>query len=111
MKHKEFFLSILMLVSVGITQIQAISSVFQILPKPLHIEELKGKGIYLTITDKDVLESEEGYVLSLNEKGVLLPLGVKPDLSAKSQNSDWLFLYELPMVEKVQKWLNSKTIK
>ena len=45
MKHKEFFLSFLMLVSVGITQIQAISSVFQILPKPQHIEELKGKGI------------------------------------------------------------------
>ena len=95
MKHKEFFLSFLMLVSVGITQIQAISSVFQILPKPQHIEELKGKGIsgtdlqfivnqssgempvlgpilnalpqaemqgkgvYLTITDKDVPESEE----------------------------------------------------
>lgn len=45
MKHKEFFLSFLMLVSVGITQIQAISSVFQILPKPQYIEELKGKGI------------------------------------------------------------------
>lgn len=108
MKHKEFFLSILMLVSVGITQIQAISSVFQILPKPQHIEELKGKGIsgtdlqfivnqssgempvlgpilnalpqaemqgkgvYLTITDKDVPESEEGYVLSVSEKGVVI---------------------------------------
>ena len=108
MRHKEFFLSILMLVSVGITQIQAISSVFQILPKPQHIEELKGKGIsgtdlqfivnqssgempvlgpilnalpqaemqgkgvYLTITDKDVPESEEGYVLSVNEKGVVI---------------------------------------
>lgn len=68
-----------MFVSVGITQIQAISSVFQILLKPQYIEELKGKGIYLTITDKDVLESEEGYVLSLNEKGALLPLGVKLD--------------------------------
>lgn len=108
MRHKEFFLSILMLVSIGITQIQAICSVFQILPKPQHIEELKGKGIsgtdlqfivnqssgempvlgpilnalpqaempgkgvYLTITDKDVQESEEGYVLSVNEKGVVI---------------------------------------
>lgn len=108
MRHKEFFLSILMLVSIGITQIQAISSVFQILPKPQYIEELRGKGIsgtdlqfivnqssgempvlgpilnalpqvemqgkgvYLTITDKDVPESEEGYVLSVNEKGVVI---------------------------------------
>ena len=48
------------------------------------------------------MEQPAGYIEDMNHHN---------HLSAKSQNSDWLFLYELPMVEKVQKWLNSKTIK
>ena len=48
------------------------------------------------------MEQPSGYIEDMNHHN---------HLSAKSQNSDWLFLYELPMVEKVQKWLNSKTIK
>ena len=42
------------------------------------------------------MEQPEGYIADLNHHN---------HLSSKTNNSDWLFYYELPMVDKVRKWL------
>lgn len=45
------------------------------------------------------MENPEGYIADLNHHH---------HLSALTNNSDWIFLYEIPMVEKVQQWLKAQ---
>lgn len=48
------------------------------------------------------MSNPEGYIAENNHH---------KHLAAKSNNSDWLFYYELPMVEKVRKWLADDLVK
>lgn len=45
------------------------------------------------------MEQPEGYVEDMNHHN---------HLSIKSLNSDWIFLYELPMVTKTLNWINAQ---
>lgn len=45
-----------------------------------------------------------------NPEGYIADLHHHNHLAAKTNNSDWLFYYELPMVDKVQKWLKMAEI-
>lgn len=45
-----------------------------------------------------------------NPEGYITDLHHHNHLAAKTNNSDWLFYYELPMVDKVQKWLQMAEI-
>ena len=42
------------------------------------------------------MENPEGYIQDLNHHN---------HLAAKTNNSDWLYLYEIPMLKKLEKWL------
>lgn len=44
------------------------------------------------------MNNPEGYIAEHNHQN---------HLAAKSNNSDWLFYYELPMVGKVLKWMET----
>ena len=44
------------------------------------------------------MEQPEGYIADLNHHN---------HLASKTNNSDWWFLYEIPMVEKVRNWLDN----
>lgn len=44
------------------------------------------------------LEQPEGYIVDLNHHN---------HLSAKTMNFDWMYLYELPMIEKINRWIKS----
>ena len=45
------------------------------------------------------METPEGYIADQNHHD---------HLSALTNNSDWIFLYEIPMVRKVEKWLKEQ---
>ena len=52
-----------------------------------------------TYSQTRFMESPEGYIADQNHHH---------HLSALSNNSDWIFLYEMPMVEKVERWLKEQ---
>ena len=45
------------------------------------------------------MQNPDGYVLDMNGHN---------HLAAKTNNSDWMYYYEIPMVAKVEKWLKKQ---
>ena len=55
-------------------------------------------GLEKVYSETRFMEQPEGYIADLNHHN---------HLASKTNNSDWWFLYEIPMVEKVRKWLDN----
>lgn len=55
-----------------------------------HLESVYSKTRFM--------QNPEGYIADMNHHN---------HLSAKTDSSDWLYLYEIPMTNKVKKWLNN----
>ena len=55
-------------------------------------------GLEKVYSETRFMEQPEGYIADLNHHN---------HLASKTNNSDWWFLYEIPMVEKVRKWLEN----
>ena len=43
-----------------------------------------------------------------NPNGYILDMNGHNHLAAKTNNSDWMYYYEIPMVAKVEKWLKKQ---
>lgn len=56
-------------------------------------------GLLRVYSKTRFMESPEGYIADQNHHH---------HLSALSNNSDWIFLYEIPMVAKVQQWVKEQ---
>ena len=56
------------------------------------------KSLEEVYSETRFMEQPEGYVEDMNHHN---------HLSVKSLNSDWIFLYELPMVTKILNWLDA----
>ena len=55
-------------------------------------------GLEKVYSETRFMEQPEGYIADLNHHN---------HLASKTNNSDWWFLYEIPMVEKVRNWLDN----